>query len=118
MPDRPKRFCLGHCGRIVSGKYCEQCGAKRQQKRREQVDDRVSACKRGYDRRWRGFRLVYLSKHPLCLDCLQEQPQRLTTATDVHHVQKLQERPDLRLEETNLLALCGEHHDRRTARGE
>jgi 5-methylcytosine-specific restriction endonuclease McrA len=51
------------------------------------------------------------------VDCLKED-HRAVSATDVHHIAKLRERPDLRFEETNLMPLCSGHHDARTARGQ
>jgi hypothetical protein len=50
------------------------------------------------------------------VDC--EAEGRAGAATDVHHKQKLRDRPDLKYEESNLVALCSEHHDKRTAKGE
>jgi 5-methylcytosine-specific restriction endonuclease McrA len=45
-------------------------------------------------------------------------PPRVTVATDVHHIQKLTLRPDLKYDETNLMALDKSCHQVRTARGE
>lgn len=117
MPRRAKRFCLGHCGRIVDGGYCSACLERKKSSKKQCGYDRDSACKRGYDRHWREFRDIYLRKHPLCVDCLKED-RRAVSATDVHHIIKLRERPDLRFDEANLMSLCGAHHDARTARGQ
>jgi 5-methylcytosine-specific restriction endonuclease McrA len=48
------------------------------------------------------------------MDCLPI----VTAATDVHHKQKLRDRPELKYEEENLMGLCKACHDKRTARGE
>ena len=79
-------------------------------------DQRASAARRGYDQRWQRVRLYHLLTHPLCEDCNER--GRLTLATQVHHVVKLSERPDLRFDHDNLLSLCSRCHSRRTRRGE
>lgn len=79
-------------------------------------DNRPSANARGYDYRWQKFRTTYLREHPLCTDC--EANGLVRPATDVHHVAKLRDRPDLKYEPTNLIPLCSPCHDARTAKGE
>ena len=80
------------------------------------TDSRGSAAKRGYDSPWRRFRLIYLTRHPLCVDCLDADLVR--PATEIHHVAKLRDRPDLKFDPTNLRGLCQSCHATRTARGE
>lgn len=75
---------------------------------------RGSSTSRGYDAAWRRTRMAFLADHPLCTDCYP----RLTVATEVHHIAKVADRPDLRLEFDNLRALCKACHSVRTARGE
>lgn len=87
-----------------------------QQPKRQYADTRESACKRGYDRRWRRFRIVYLQQHPLCVDHLAQ--GLVAAATEPHHIIRLSLRPDLKYDENNLMALCGDCHKVRTARGE
>jgi 5-methylcytosine-specific restriction protein A len=82
--------------------------------KQRQSDTRKHAAARGYDYQWQKFRERYLAEHPLCMDCLPI----VTAATDVHHKQKLRDRPELKYEEVNLMGLCKMHHDRRTAKGE
>lgn len=79
-------------------------------------DGRESASKRGYDRCWRKVREQHLRSSPLCLDCLIE--GIVTAATNAHHVEKIADNPERRLDRTNLMSLCSRHHDIRTARGE
>jgi 5-methylcytosine-specific restriction protein A len=45
---------------------------------------RPDATQRGYDRKWKTFRLSFLADHPLCETCRAE--GRLTEATVVDHV--------------------------------
>jgi 5-methylcytosine-specific restriction protein A len=82
--------------------------------KQRQRDTRQHAAARGYDYQWQKFRESYLAQHPLCMDCLPI----VTAATDVHHKQKLRDRPELKYEEGNLMPLCKACHDKRTARGE
>jgi 5-methylcytosine-specific restriction protein A len=54
--------------------------------------------------------------HPLCSDCLKV--KRVVPATDVHHIAKVADAPDKRLDLDNLMSLCHSCHSVRTARGE
>ena len=63
-------------------------------------------------------RIGKLQLDPVCEDCLAMKPERVTEAVDVHHKIKISERPDLRLELSNLMSLCKSCHSIRTARGE
>lgn len=76
---------------------------------------RGSSSSRGYDATWRRLRMAFLADNPLCFDCF---PHRFTVATEVHHVRKVADAPELRLEPENLMALCKACHSVRTAKGE
>lgn len=105
MALAPKRRCP-RCPRMMP---CSEHGAR-------QYDAwRGSSTSRGYDAAWRRVRVAYLAENPLCADCF---PHRLTPATEVHHVAKVADRPDLRLDFDNLKALCKACHSARTAKGE
>lgn len=78
--------------------------------------DRRSAAARGYDRAWERFRAWVLSVRPLCEDC--EAIGRASAANEVHHVARLRDRPELRLDPGNVRALCKSCHSQRTGRGE
>ena len=65
--------------------------------------------------KWRKLRHVYLAQHPLCEACLQRDYN--TPATEVHHIQKRTEYPELAYAWDNLEALCKPCHSRETARG-
>ena len=71
---------------------------------------RLSASARGYDYRWQRFRLLFLARNPLCVQCAEE--GRVTPAVDLHHRIPLRIRPDLRLEPRNIDPLCRSHHAR------
>jgi len=78
---------------------------------RRQVDpgrpDRASAAARGYDRRWRRWRLMYLRRNPMCEAVGCDQP-----AGEVDHIAPLA--CGGTGEEENLQALCRTHHNRKT----
>lgn len=88
--------------------------AQRAAVKREQDARRGSSTSRGYGADWRRLRDAFLKKHPLCLFC--DDVGLITEATVVDHIISFAERPDLRLEWSNLRSLCKECHDRRTAR--
>jgi hypothetical protein len=82
-----------------------------ERERRAQLDEqRPSSTERGYDATWRKLRLVFIRQHPVC-----STPRCGDMTTDVDHVQSVEERPDLRLEWSNLRAYCHACHSRRTA---
>ena len=56
-------------------------------------------------RRWQRLRLQVLVKHPLCECCGRPSSQ-------VHHVESIEERPDLAFDEGNLMSLCAACHSR------
>lgn len=62
--------------------------------------------------RWQRFRRWFLARHPLCAEC--ERTGRATPATDVDHITRRRERPDLALDESNCQALCKPCHARKT----
>lgn len=103
MATRPPS--LGRCKAVT-----QQAKAKKTQADRR----RGSASSRGYDADWRRLRLQFLAAHPLCLFCADA--DRVTAATVVDHIITIADRPDLRLDWSNLRPLCKECHDRHTAR--
>lgn len=97
-----KRLCK--CGAIVDGK-CGYCSKVKQTK----TDDyRGTKAERGYGADWDRFSKRYRMLHPLCEACLTE--GRTTAAVDVHHIVKISVRPDLRLDENNVMAVCRPCH--------
>lgn len=63
---------------------------------------------------WRRFRTVYKSEHPVCEICLQH--HRIEPTIDLHHRKPFlngateEERWDLFLKESNVIALCEKCH--------
>ena len=66
-------------------------------------------------RRWKKFSKWFLSKNPLCVDCMGV--GFLRGATDTHHRVALSKGGSL-YDSANCMALCHSCHSRRTARGE
>jgi 5-methylcytosine-specific restriction protein A len=64
----------------------------------------------------RALRLSHLKSNPLCVDC--REAGRLTAASEVHHILKVRDRPDMRLDPGNVMGLCQSCHSARTGRGE
>lgn len=57
-----------------------------------------------YDYRWQRVRKAVLSMYPICQHCNE------VVATEVHHIESIASRPDLRLAYTNLMAVCYDCH--------
>jgi 5-methylcytosine-specific restriction enzyme A len=64
-----------------------------------------------YDAAWRRLRNSYIERHRFC-----EARNCLLLADEVDHIISIENRPDLRLVESNLQALCMHHHRSKTAR--
>lgn len=100
---------------IREGSYCEVHDFKKHKRKRDDLDrqkdrERGTSHERGYGARWKIFRRIILAERGICEDC------HVRPATDVHHIIKKSEGgPDTR---ENVMALCKEHHDIRTGRGE
>ena len=68
--------------------------------------------------RWLKFREWILSRNPLCADPFgyHREDKQAVPATDVHHVVRWKEQPELSLSEQNAQALCASCHARITRR--
>lgn len=94
------------CGGLIAGGECSRC----------KLAHRRTSADRGYRNDWRRVRRHYLESNPLCHDCIIR--GEVSEANEVHHVRKVSNRPDLRLNWGNLMGLCTECHAVRTAKGE
>jgi 5-methylcytosine-specific restriction enzyme A len=65
----------------------------------------------GYGWDWRRVRDAYIREHPTC-----EWPGCSALAEEVDHIIRVKVDPSLRLDPTNLRALCLRHHRSRTGR--
>jgi 5-methylcytosine-specific restriction enzyme A len=115
MPARPLRPCTHPGCKVLTLRG--KCDRHRKVARQEQDAMRGTTAERGYSWDWRRLRDAYLREHPLCeCDECQAGNIRVTPAEVVNHRIDIAERPDLRLEWSNLQAMSKEHHDRYTAR--
>jgi 5-methylcytosine-specific restriction protein A len=116
MPARALRPCTHPgCSTLVPGGG--RCPEHQQAATRAHDERRGSAASRGYDAVWRRLREHFLRRHPLCEceDCAGGD-LRVTLAEVVDHVIPVAERPDLRLDPSNLRAMSKRCHDAHTAR--
>ena len=90
------RLCK--CGAIVKGR-CPTCSKQPRQGK---------TAERGYDNRWTELSKRKRANDPLCERCLGE--GKVTAASEVHHIEKIADRPDLRLAWDNLMSVCHECH--------
>lgn len=76
MPRKPMRSCRHTgCQNLSDGIYCKQ---------HQGEHAREGVTERGYGAKWRFMRMLFLKKHPLCMDCLKR--ERLTPVTIVDHI--------------------------------
>jgi len=99
-PLRPCRRYPNCSALVAGGGFCERCAKAKNAAPWKQVGK--TTAQRGYDAAWQRCREAYVAEHPMCEVCGRD----LTRA--VHHVRSLADRPDLRLDSENLLAVCGE----------
>lgn len=105
------RICSSCRRAVPAGQTCE-CRKTAERKRKAAHDaTRPKSGERGYDADWRAVRRQYLAAHPGC-----QHEGCTAAATEVHHVQSVASRPDLRLHWSNLSGLCRHHHSAITAR--
>ena len=59
---------------------------------------------------WQRFRKWFRREHPLCQLC--DDDGRVEPATDIHHIVGIMQAPDRALDESNVVALCRDCHQR------
>jgi 5-methylcytosine-specific restriction protein A len=97
-PFAPKRPCLqSGCGELVVSGRCDKHRGQQKEQARQHDLRRGNSSERGYDARWQRFRLWFLRRHPMC-----ESDRGCNHVTEeVHHIVKISELPDLRLDPLN-----------------
>ena len=111
MPDLPLTPCnYPSCRELVRGKG--RCAKHEAQVKREYDKARPSANQRGYNARWRKARYHYLTRNPLCVECLGN--GRTTAASVVDHIVDHKGNQGLFWDESNWRALCKSCHDAKT----
>lgn len=117
MPWAPRRPCQYVGCAEFSEPGSSRCKAHRPVAKRRIDAVRGNSAERGYDRQWRALRITFLAQHPVCeCDECQAGKVRLRAATVVDHIQTIRDRPDLRLDWSNLRAMNKQCHDRHTAK--
>lgn len=76
--------------------------------------DRRTSAQRGYGYKWQQARAGYLAKHPLCVQC--EEQDIVRAAKEVDHI--IPHKGDMQLfwDSDNWQSLCKTHHSAKTAR--
>ncbi|WP_163854613.1 HNH endonuclease [Paenibacillus elgii] len=112
MTLRPLKPCSrAGCPELTRERYC----TKHKQEVGQQYERRRgSAHARGYDNRWRKYRLQYLAEHPLCVECKKQ--NRLTAANVVDHIEPHKGDYFLFWNPKNHQGLCDSCHSTKTAR--
>lgn len=107
MPRKPKRPCsYPNCPELVEGRFCKK-HEKEYNKNYEKYKRNTETYKR-YGKAWRVIRKRYISEHPLCEKCLEE--NRMTKAEHVHHIKSLSLGGTN--DEENLMSLCKSCHSK------
>ncbi|NSW92832.1 MAG: HNH endonuclease [Firmicutes bacterium] len=111
VPYKPLKPCnYPGCPNLTRERYCEV-----HKKQEHDYDERRgTAAQRGYDVKWQRARKVFLTRHPLCVECQKQ--GRITSATVVDHIMPHKGNQELFWDETNWQPLCKWCHDRKTAR--
>lgn len=100
------------CGQITKNKVrCDACAKKRKTYYRSTAKHKN---KKWYGYDWQKLRESYLDDHPQCELCSEQ--GFVEQAIEVHHKVPICDAPNLRLEWSNLQALCIPCHRREDAR--
>src|SRR5689334_4967247 len=100
------------CSELVKAGRCARHAAK--------IDrtPRAKTAVRGYDAKWRAYRLSFLRAHPFCVRCMAARRYELATVVD--HIIAHRGDQQLMWDPANHQALCERHHNAKSAaeRGE
>jgi len=107
----------------ASSRLCQSCRTIHKSGECKLKRERGTARQRGYDTDWEKFRAGYFADPDNwhCKDCgvfLTPWFGGEGTGKELHHIQKVEESPELRLDVGNVIGLCKVCHSVRTGRGE
>lgn len=108
------KLCI--CGKqIPLGEgLCTECKEQQPKRDHKRYDKkRGSSTERGYDATWRRYRIHFLKKNPLCIQCMNG--GKYTPATVVDHIIPHKGNMALFWDTKNHQSLCKRHHDIKTA---
>lgn len=94
------RLC--RCGRITKKGLCEKCKPPAAQ----QI--RGTTAERGYDNKWRTLSERAREEEPLCV--VHEARGIVRPAHHRHHIEKIRDAPDKRLDWDNTISVCKDCH--------
>lgn len=112
MPSKPFKPCIyPGCIRLTKECYCDEHA---RQKAKQYDQQRGTAAQRGYDAKWRRYRIKFLAEHFYCIECLKQ--GKFVFATVVDHIKP--HKGDIKLfwDTSNHQSLCKPCHDRKTAK--
>lgn len=110
MPTAPLRPCAAQpCDQLVPRGRCHAHALQLDQQRRPAWITKFYSSKP-----WQNARNQKRRDSPLCEDCLEDVPMRVTPVQVVDHVIPLTQAPDLALTYDNLRSLCHDHHAAKT----
>lgn len=113
MPNSPLLACRNKtCPNLVP-RGEGWCPIHKKQHHRDLDQDRLSSSKRGYGTEWRIYRIDYLMRHPLCVQC--EVEGRIEGSTVVDHIKDHGGDYNLFWDPDNHQGLCGKCHNVKTA---
>ena len=110
MPFKRVSICGFPCcpNTTERGRYCVKHAPK---------EARETSHRRGYDSRWKRLRTWFLANHPLCVDPFNVHNDNPVPAEHIDHIIRFKGTDDpLRLDPTNLQALCQSCHSIKTQR--
>lgn len=94
------RLC--QCGAIIQdGGRCAKC-------KPAIVPHEKTTKERGYGSDWKQFSVRKRDENPICE--VHDARGQVFPSTQVHHVEKIRDAPEKRLDERNTIAVCGECH--------
>lgn len=108
----PHKCSSPGCRNLTVRGKCDACKAKPKYRRvvGTQRDDLVQASKMRGKRAYRNKRDMLIGLHPYCYNPIGLHDGRQPRATQVHHIEKITDRPDMFDEPINLVPLCGTCH--------
>ncbi|MCC7314110.1 MAG: HNH endonuclease [Planctomycetes bacterium] len=111
MPLRPSMPCsYPGCPDTTHRRYCEKHIPKRDAEPEPRMTEAYAQARQfRSSKQWQQARARHLSMHPLCRDPLGQHGIPVI-ATEVHHIEPVAKRYDLRLTEGNLASLCETCH--------
>lgn len=110
MRKKPLKICSRPgCNKTTTERYCAE---HKKHYWSEYDKKRGTRTQRGYDYAWYKFRKSYIARNPLCVFCKEQ--GFLVSATEIDHIKRLADHPELKYDEINLRALCKPCHSKRT----